>query len=86
MGTITRNGDDFEVDAALLADAFGLTEDEVRQQMRDGRITSRCEAGEGEDSGRWRLTFHHDTRAVRLIVDEAGQILTSSRFPIRVKG
>lgn len=79
---IERKGDDFEVGAALLAEAFGLSEPEIKARMRDGRITSCCEAGQGADAGRWRLTFTHDRNALRLIVDEKGNLLTRSRFPV----
>jgi len=82
MTAIDRNGDGFTVDATLLAEVFRLTPAQVRQAMRDGRITSRCEAGMGEDAGRWRLTFHHGARACRFIVDDAGTILTRASFPI----
>jgi len=51
--------------------------------MQDGGITSRCEAGVDADQGRWRLTFHHGSRACRFIVDGGGRILTRASFPIR---
>lgn len=74
---------DFVIDAAVLAAAFGLSQDRIRARMRDGRITSRCEKGLGEDAGRWRLTFHHGDRACRLIVDDRGTVLKQATFPIR---
>lgn len=83
MPRVERQGSDFQVDAALLTEAFDLPEDEIRARMRDGRITSRCERGEDEHQGRWRLTFHHEEKAVRLIVDDAGEVLTRASFPIR---
>ena len=82
---VERNAGDFVIEAALLAEAFGLTEAEVRARMRDGAITSRCETGVDEDAGRWRLTFHHGDRACRFVVDEAGTILNRATFPIRVR-
>lgn len=85
MTSVHRVGDGFVVDAALLAEAFGLTAEEVRQGMRDGRITSRCEAGIDEDDGRWRLTFHHGSYACRFIVDKSGEILARTRFPVRTR-
>ncbi|HMM09509.1 MAG TPA: DUF6522 family protein [Paracoccus solventivorans] len=83
MTGIERAGPDFSVDAALLAEAFAITQAQVQQEMRAGTITSRCEAGVEEDAGRWRLTFHRGDRAVRFIVDETGQVLTRASFPIR---
>lgn len=80
MKAVEREGEGFIVDAAVLSRAFGLPEDEVRQMMLDGRITSRCEAGVDEDAGRWRLTFLHDGRNLRLTVDGAGEILKQATF------
>lgn len=83
MNRIEREGDGFVIPAALLAEAFKMIEDDVRLAMRDGTLTSLCEAGEGEDAGRWRLTFRHADRACRFTLDATGAILTTSRFPVR---
>ena len=85
MTQVERSGGGFVVDAGLLGSAFGLTEDEVRERMRSGVITARSERGQGEDAGRWRLTFHHGSRACRLIVDDRGRVLKQARFPIRAR-
>lgn len=77
---VTRSGETFVVDAAVLADAFGLPEDAVRKAMADGRINSRCEMGMGEDAGRWRLTFRHGGRTLRLVVNAEGTVLARSRI------
>lgn len=81
--TLERNGSDFVVPADLLADAFGLSETDVREGMRAKRITSRSETGVGEDEGRWRLTFFYQDWAVRFIVDERGEVLKRVGFPVR---
>ncbi|MGB2893816.1 MAG: DUF6522 family protein [Albidovulum sp.] len=83
MTAVERKAADFVVDAALLADAFALSQDDIKARMRDGAITSRCEAGVDDDAGRWRLTFHHGDRACRFIVDEAGNVLKRVTFPIK---
>lgn len=80
MTQITPDGEGFQVDAELLAEGFGLTADEVARRMRDGRITSRCEKGEGADAGRWRLTFFHAGRALRLTLGADLQILSRASF------
>lgn len=80
MSTVERKDDGFVVDAAILARAFGLPAETVRAMMRDGRITSRCEAGKDEDAGRWRLSFFHAGRTCRLTIDGAGAILKQSTF------
>lgn len=68
MTSIQRTSDGFILDAGLLADAFSLTEDEIKKLMREGVITSRCENGIDEDAGRWRLTFYYGDRLCRYIV------------------
>lgn len=83
MTRIDRDGEGFVVPAPLLAQAFALSETEVKAAMRDGALTTRCEAGVGEDAGRWRLTFLHRNRALRLIVDDQGYILKRGSFPVR---
>ncbi|WP_193175294.1 DUF6522 family protein [Oricola nitratireducens] len=83
MTSIEHKAGDFVIDAALLADAFRLSQDEIKTRMRNGTITSRCDAGVDEDAGRWRLTFHHGNRACRFIIDEEGAVLQKATFPIR---
>jgi hypothetical protein len=81
--TIERNGTDFVVPADLLANAFGLSEADIREGMRANRITSQSETGVGDDEGRWRLTFFYEDRVIRFIVDEHGEVLKRAGFPIR---
>ena len=70
--------DSFQVDASLLAEQFGLEPSSVMDLLRSGEITSRYEQGAGEDEGRYRLTFFHGSRRLRLVVDSAGHILLRS--------
>ncbi len=81
MTRVERDGSGFVVSSALLAEAFRMTEDQVRQAMRDGTLTSVCEAGVDADAGRWRLTFRHAGRTCRFTIDDAGTILSTTRFP-----
>lgn len=80
MTVIERDEDGFVVDASLLVGAFGLREEEVRQGMRDGAITTRCEAGVENDAARWRLTLRHRNRAFRIVLNDAGTIIRRSQF------
>ncbi|MDR5651072.1 DUF6522 family protein [Ruixingdingia sedimenti] len=80
MAEVTRAGEGFTVEAGVLGAAFGLDPAEVPDLLRAGRITSRCEAGVEADLGRWRLTFFHAGRALRLTVDDGGQILSRSLY------
>lgn len=57
MAGIIATDEGFQVEAELLGEEFDLPPEEIAERMRDGRITSRCEKGEGADAGRWRLTF-----------------------------
>ena len=82
MTDVEWDGDQFIVDAQMLAKAFELSVEETRTRMQGGQIASLCEAGEGEDADRWRLTFRHQGRALRVIVDTHGAILSTSTFPV----
>ena len=66
------------IDATLVAADLGIPAALVLARIREGRITSRCERGLGEDAGRFQLTFFHGNRSVRLVVDNAGHILERS--------
>jgi hypothetical protein len=68
----------FQVDARILGQDLRLDAAAVPMLMREGRITGRCERGDGADAGRHRLTFFYGNRRLRLIVDAAGNILQRS--------
>lgn len=78
--TVTVTAQGFEVDAGVVAAAFGLDPHSLQEKMRAGEVTSLCEKGEGVDSGRFRLIFRHNGRVLRLTVDAEGRILTRSTF------
>ncbi len=80
MTTVELGGNGFVVEAESIAEAFGISATSVQELMRSGAITSRCEKGEGEDEGRWRLTFFYNNRAFRLTLDEAAKIISNARF------
>ncbi|NHF74123.1 DUF6522 family protein [Paracoccus xiamenensis] len=80
MSGIIRNGEDFTVDAKIIAEGLGLPEHAIARAMSTGAITTRFERGEGEDAGRYRLSFFHRGHTLRLTVDEAGNILSRARF------
>ncbi|RJL19682.1 DUF6522 family protein [Paracoccus siganidrum] len=86
MPAIRHDDNRFEVDAAMIADGFGIDAAQVAAFMRDGRITSRCEEGIEADAGRWRLTFYLGDRALRLTVDAGGQVLSRARFAAPRRG
>ena len=76
---LEATGTGFAIDADDLGTLFDLPTQSVRPLMRAGRITSRFERGEGEDEGRFRVTFTHETRRVQLTVDGDGTVLQRSR-------
>ena len=69
----------FAIAATDLAALLDLPAQQVRALMREGRITSRFERGEGADAGRFRVTFFHGPRRVQLTVDGDGRVLQRSR-------
>ncbi len=78
MNTVVCEGGEFRVDAAIIAEGFGIDPATVLDAMRHERITSLCERGVDEDAGRTRLTFFHGQRCLRLLIDEDGIILDRS--------
>lgn len=85
-------GGTFEVDAGTIANGLGIDASSLLQRMREGTLTSRCERGIDGDEGRYRRTFSAAQRRLRLVVDEAGNVLQRStinfgeRPPIRPRG
>lgn len=69
----------FQIDAADLAPLLGLAPQDLRRLMREGQVTSICEAGQDEDEGRHRITFRHGPTRVRLTVDMHGEVLLRTR-------
>lgn len=80
MAEVKATETGFEVDAGLIASAFNLEAASVPGLLRDQEITSRCETGVEDDAGRWRLTFFHRDRVLRLTVDETGAVLQRATF------
>lgn len=67
------------IPAETLAPYFGVGPADVLGLMRSGAITSRLEKGADEDAGRYRLTFWHAGRRLRLTCDDGGDIVNVSR-------
>ena len=65
-----------EIEGTVVAHALGLDVEVFRQLMDDRKITMLCERGTGPDSGRYRASFYHGDRRVRLVVDENGSVLS----------
>ncbi|MFV0382627.1 DUF6522 family protein [Paracoccus sp. (in: a-proteobacteria)] len=67
------------VDAAGLAPLLDLSPEEFQRQMREGRIATMSEDGEGEDEGRFRVTFRSEAWRLRLTCDRDGTVLSRVR-------
>lgn len=77
-GDVQRDGDGFVVSAEVIGTALLLPAVDVPELLRAHQIKVLQEEGVGDDEGRWRLTFTHGQRRLRLIVDDAGTVLTRS--------
>jgi hypothetical protein len=78
LASITFENGTITVDPGIVAQGLRLDLEVLREQLRNGSVTSLCEKGEGEDAGRFRLTFFSGNRRLRLVVDASGAILTTS--------
>lgn len=76
---IEMNGDQPVIDARDLGKLLDLDPADVQAKMRAGDITSRYEIGEGDDAGRFRLTFLFGDRRVRLTCAEGGEVISTIR-------
>lgn len=79
---LERIGKGFQVDAVALGPLLGVPAEDVHRLMREGRIASLCEQGQGEDGGRYRLTFRHEATRLRLTVNDAGEVLLRTRSTV----
>jgi hypothetical protein len=86
MATVEFEDGAIQVDVAVVANGLGIEPPLVREEMRDGRITSLCERGADEDEGRYRLTFFAGSRRFRLIVDNQGNMLQRSTVDFGERG
>jgi hypothetical protein len=85
--------DGVQVDASLVADGLGVEASRVPALLRSGEITSVCERGVGDDEGRYRLTFFHRNKRLRLFIEESCRLVRRSIIdfgdrppPVRARG
>ena len=78
MATIEFEEGAIQIDATIIGEGLGIHPSQVQTQMRQSKITSLCERGVGEDSGRYRLTFFSENRRFRLLVDQEGNVVQRS--------
>ncbi len=65
---------EIEIDAAIVAEAFGLDTPGFRKLMEQHKISVLCERGTGDDAGRFRASFYLGRTRVRLVVDSDGNL------------
>ncbi len=65
--------------AAQMADALGLSEEELRRELGAGQIRSVVERGEGEDAGRLRGRLRWRSLEVVFVVGADGLVLECTR-------
>ena len=75
---LERNEEGFLVDASLLSELLNVPSARIQDLMRQNKITSVCERGEGEHEGQYRLTFFYKGRRARLNVDPSGHVIRRS--------
>lgn len=75
---IKVQADSFQIDASLVADGLGIEASRVPALLRSGEITSVSERGIGEDEGRYRLTFFHRSKRLRLVISDGGRLVRRS--------
>jgi hypothetical protein len=66
------------IDARLVGEGLGIDPALVPLRMREGAIRGVCERGVDADAGRYRLTFFHRGKRLRLVVDADGNVLQRS--------
>ncbi len=65
---------DFTLDAAIVAQGFGWSPQELHDHMRCRLLTSLVERGEGKDAGFWRLSMRCGNRRWQAVVAPDGTI------------
>ncbi|MFC0200321.1 DUF6522 family protein [Paracoccus rhizosphaerae] len=71
------------VDAAEIAPLLELDVPDFQNLMRSGKIRTTMERGEGEDDGKFRLTFQSPFWRVRLTCGRDGKVATMTRVQLR---
>ena len=74
QGSVEFDDTDILVDADLLASFFDLSVASLKEAMSAGDVSTLVENGEGEDSGRTRLTFRYAGEQVSLMREENGEL------------
>lgn len=74
------------IDGAPVARALGLDKAAFFRLLAQRKIDQLCERGVGEDAGRFRASFYHGRKRVRVVVDHAGRVLEPLEISERTPG
>ncbi len=66
------------MDGAVVAGQLGMETDAFRRLMDAGKISTLCERGTGEDAGKWRVSFYHERKRARFVLDGTGRIIETA--------
>lgn len=75
IAAVRHRGGDFEIDSAIVARSMKLPVAHFMAEMRRGNVHGLVEKGEGEDEGRYRLSFRYRGRALQMIVGSDGRLV-----------
>lgn len=64
-----------EIDAEVIGEGLRIEPGLVQAQLRAGKITTLCERGVDDDAGTFRLSFFTENKRLRVIVDQAGEVI-----------
>ncbi len=78
MATVEFEEGTLSIDAAVIGQGLDVEPSLVQVRIREGKITVLSERGVDEDAGRYRMTFFHENRRFRLVVDEEGNVIQRS--------
>lgn len=67
-----------EIEASVIGGGLGIEPSQVQAQLQEGKISTLCERGIGEDQGLYRVTFYYGKRRFRILIDESGNVIEAS--------
>ena len=76
-----RSAPQIEIEASVIGGGLGIEPSQVQAQLENGKISTLCERGVGEDEGRYRVTFYYGKQRLRILLDSSGNIVDASGHP-----
>lgn len=66
---------EIEIEAAPIATALGLAQEDFLRLLALRKIDQLCERGIDADTGLYRASFYHGTKRARVVVDRQGHFV-----------